>query len=442
MNRVAAPALCALLFAGCHGGTVLPYMQSSAALQALDSTGAGKITHVVYIVQENRSFDNLFQGYPGADTVSRGKDSKGRTVKLKPLSLATVFEIDHSAQAMFAACNGTGKLRGTNCRMNGFDLEGSQSSQSAYSYVPHEESAPYFAIAHEWVLADKMFQSQIDESFVAHQYIIAAQAAWSVNLPFLTWGCGYGKQNGVRTITKSRNVRGPVIEPCYDYQTLGDELDKAKLSWRYYTSTMGSASSGRAAEWSAYQAVKHIRYGSDWKNVISPNWTFISDVRAGKLANFTWIMPVCHDSDHSACGGGDGPSWVAALVNTIGKSKFWDSTAIFVQWDDWGGLYDHVPPAYLDRDSLGFRVPLLAISPYAKKNYVSHVPYETTSVLRFAEDLFGLEQLTDADTRATSPAKDCFDFSAKARPFVKIKAPHGPGFFMHQYGGAIVPDEQ
>ena len=85
------------------------------------------------------------------------------------------------------------------------------------------------------------------------------------------------------------------------------------------------------------------------ENVISPNWKFITDVRAGKLANFTWITPICSDSDHVNCPGGYGPSWVAALVNTVGESKFWDSTAIFVQWDDWGGLYDHVPPPYSGR---------------------------------------------------------------------------------------------
>ena len=114
--------------------------------------------------------------------------------------------------------------------------------------------------------------------------------------------------------------------------------------------------------------MRHIYYGPDWtKDVISPNWNFITDVRAGKLANFTWITPVCDDSDHVNCPGGYGPSWVAALVNTVGKSKFWDSTAIFVQWDDWGGTYDHVPPPYEDYDGLGFRVPLLVISPYAKR---------------------------------------------------------------------------
>ena len=315
----------------------------------LNATGAGKITHVVYIVQENRSFDNLFQGYPGADTVSSGKDSHGKTITLQPFTLGRAYDIDHSAQAMFAACNGTGKLPGTKCRMNGFNKEGDWGGpvNPEYVFVPHRESKPYFDMAHEWVLADRMFQSQLDESFVAHQYIIAAQADWSVDLPAGQWGCGASRYDKVSTITVDRNPDGRKIKPCYDYQTLGDELDKAKLSWRFYAATYGSASSDAGAEWSGYMAVRHIRYGPDWKkDVISPNWKFITDVRAGKLANFTWITPVCDDSDHVNCPGGYGPSWVSALVNTVGKSKFWDSTVIFVQWDDWGGLYDHVPPPY------------------------------------------------------------------------------------------------
>ena len=429
-NKASLVAILAL--AACSSGTTLPYMRSDVAMHELAGTGAGKIQHIVYIVQENRSFDNLFQGYPGADTVSKGKTSDGTTVKLRPVPLEVSYDIDHSADAMFAACNGTGSVPGTDCQMNGFNNEETDGlgKYPQYVYVPHSDSAPYFAMANEWVLADRMFQSQLDESFVAHQYIIAAQADSSVDLPTGGWGCGGGKGDTVHTIVGNRDPNGPSIHPCYDYQTLGDELDKAKLSWRFYASRFGSASSGQGAEWSSYQAVKHIRYGADWKNVVSPNWKFISDVRAGKLANFTWITPVCGDSDHVNCGGGYGPSWIASLVNTVGKSKFWDSTAIFVQWDDWGGLYDHVPPPYLGLDSLGFRVPLLVISPYAKHGHVSHVQYETASVLRFAEDVFGLSQLAAADKRATSPAADCFDFSQKPRTFERIKAPHGADFFM------------
>jgi phospholipase C len=421
----------------------LPAPGAQSATRGLAQGGAGKIAHVVYIVQENRSFDNLFQGYPGADTVASGKNSKGQRVRLAPISLATQYDIDHSDNAMFAACDGAGELPGTQCRMDGFDKEASEGGprNPEYVYVPHTESKPYFDMAHEWVVADRMFQSQLDESFVAHQYIIAAQANSSVNLPDGLWGCG-GAGDEVGTIRKDRKNAG-FQAPCFDYQTLGDELDRAGLTWRFYTSKYDAPSSDGGAYWSGYQAVKHIYEGPDWiSDVITPQTRFLNDVRAGKLANFTWITPLCMNSDHVNCGGGYGPSWVTSLVDAVGKSKFWNSTAIFVQWDDWGGLYDHVPPPHEDYDGLGFRVPLLVISPYAKHDHVSRVQYETASVLRFAEDLFGLGQLAAADTRATSPAADCFDFSQKPRKFVPIHAPKGADFFLHQAQDPRVPDYQ
>jgi phospholipase C len=294
-------------------------------------------------------------------------------------------------------------------------------------------------MAQEFVLADNMFQSQLDESFVAHQYIIAAQAQSSMNVPNSYWGCPGGSGDQVETITQQRAV-GPAQTPCFDYQTFGDELDKAKLQWRFYTSKYTVPTSGL---WSAYQAVSHIYNGPDWKkDIITPQKKFLTDVKAGKLASFTWVTPTCEDSDHVSCGGGFGPSWVASVVNAVGESKFWKSTAVFVQWDDWGGLYDPVAPPFEDYDGNGFRVGLIAISPYAKQNYVSHAQYETASVMRFAEDLFGLSQLSAADKRATSPANDCFDFSQKPRKFVPIDAPYDATFFLRQPNDNRIPDEE
>ncbi len=445
--RIVAPLLAALSLGACSfiSQPSPPLAEEPAVHRGLASSGAGKIEHVVYIVQENRSFNNLFMGYPGAYTVTSGKDSKGETIALKPVRLAFQYQIDHSSAAMFAACDGTGKLPGTKCRMDGFDKEYANDGPQRikypqYVYVPQGDSKPYWDMAHEWVLADRMFQSQLDESFVGHQYTIAAQAQSSVDLPGGPWGCLPGPSDSVDTITEKRTY-GKLELPCFDYQTLGDELDDAGISWRFYSSKYDTPSSGFGAVWSSYQAVKHIYDGPDWaQDVITPQKKFLTDVPAGKLASFTWITPICANSDHVNCGGGFGPSWVAALVNTIGRSKFWSSTAIFVQWDDWGGLYDPVAPPFKDYDGLGFRVPLLVISPYAKKNYVTHVQYETASVLRFAENLFGLGRLAAADRRATSPAHDCFDFTQKPRPFVPISAPKGRGFFLHQGADYRIPD--
>jgi len=425
--------------------TVPPPQNAAAALPA--ATGAGKIKHVIFIIQENRSFDDLFKGYPGADTVDRGKDSSGETIALVPVSLSTAYTLDHSAKAMFVGCDGSGKLPGTRCRMDGFDRElhlGAPPSLKypMYVYVPHEESKPYFDMAHQWVLADRTFASQLDGSFVAHQYAIAGQAASSVNFPTGAWGCNGGPSDVVRTITKQRSVDGRWERACFSYRTLGDELDDAHLGWRFYTSRYYAPSSDGGAIWSGYQAVAHIYHGPDWHKVVTPQKQFLADVAHGRLAAFTWITPTCANSDHPSCGGGTGPSWVTSLVNAVGTSKFWSSSAVFIVWDDWGGLYDHVAPPYADDDSLGMRVPLLIVSPYAKSGYVSHVQYETASVLRFAEDLFGLAALGAADRRAASPAADCFDFSRGPRKFVSIRAPQGREFFLNRPPDERPPDDR
>ncbi len=419
----------------------LPSPAGADFVQTVAASGAGKIKHVVWVIQENRSFNDMFEGYPGATTVSSGKESDGRTIALQPISLKTVYEIDHSAFAMFSACNGKGKLPGTECRMNGFDLEHQYSGplNGQYGYVPRRESKPYWDMAHEWVLADNMFTSQLDESFVAHQYIIAAQAQSSVDVPIMYWGCGGDKSNVVQIIKQNRKYGG-VQRPCFDYETLGDELDEAGLPWRFYTSRYRKPLSGL---WSGYQAVRHIFHGPDWKtDIIDPQRRFLTDVAAGKLAAMTWITPLCPDSDHLLCGGGFGPSWVTSIVNAVGESKFWNSTAIFVQWDDWGGMYDPVPPPFEDYDGLGFRVPLIVISPYARQNLVSHTQFETASVLRFVEDLFGLSHLSVSDSRAASPAAYCFDFSQQPRKFVPIHAPEDASFFLRQPNDYMIPDEQ
>ena len=131
---------------------------------------------------------------------------------------------------------------------------------------------------------------------------------------------------------------------------------------------------GGGGAWSAYQAIKHIYYGDDWsKDVITPQTRFFNDVSNGTLPAVSRITPTCVNSDHAGCGSNTGPDWVASLVNAIGESQYWDSTVIFVFWDDYGGWYDHVPPKLVDYDGLGIRVPLLVVSAYARKGYVSHV---------------------------------------------------------------------
>ena len=280
-------------------------------------------------------------------------------------------------------------------------------------------SKPYFFMGENYAFADQMFPSNFDSSsFVSHQYIIAADASSTVNFPIGSWGCaGRGR---IPTVTRLRKI-GPDISACLDNKTLGDELDDAGLSWRYYTSAVKRG----GGEWSAYQAIKHIYEGPDWrKDIVTPQTRFFSDVSGGDLPTISWITPTCTNSDHAGCGGNTGPDWVASLVNAIGESNYWASTLILVFWDDYGGWYDHVPPPKTDYDGLGIRVPLLVISAYAKKGYVSHTRYEHGSILKFIEDQWGLARLSGSDARANTISPNCFDFSKEPRAFTKIPVRH------------------
>jgi phospholipase C len=436
MRRGKVAALAVLLACNACGAR-----SAGAVLPTPPPTGMNKIKHIVWIMQENRSFDNLFQRYPGADTRSSGEDSRGRRISLKPISFTAGYDIDHSSAAFFAACNGTGKPRGTDCRMNGFDREmvycyASCPPHPQYGYLPHAETKIYFAMAHQYVLADRMFASNIDLSYVSHQYMVAAQANRAVDFPGTAWGC-IPAHNVIATLTDQR-AYGPAIPVCQNYRTLGDELDAAGLSWRLY-------SASKKSQWMGYRSIRHIRYGPDWnENVIGSSLRVISDVAHGQLADVTWVTPSCQNSDHSACGSPTGPQWVADVVDAIGQSQFWNSTVIFIMWDEWGGWYDHVKPPYLDFDGLGMRVPLLVISPFAKRGYVSHVQYEHGSILRFIEDRFGLPRLAASDRRAASPADDCLDFNQPPRAFAPFGTPMSArdALRLQHSESAEVPDAQ
>jgi phospholipase C len=401
---------------GCGGAGAALSPQGSAQTGSFAAAGrlrgapsGSPIAHVVFIIQENRSFDDLFQGYPGANTASSGLDSSGNTVALQPIPLEAPYDVAHGAADFVTATDGG--------KMDGFDkelIEGNAGKYAhpQYGYVPHAESKLYFDMAKQYVLADNMFPSNIDASYVSHQYAIAAQADAAVDLP-VYFGCNGSKANVVNTWTQQQQY-GPTEQTCRNYRTMADELDAAGLSWRYYAYATDDWI------WAGYSSVRHIRYGADWANVVAPETKVLKDIAKGDLPSVTWVTPNAADSDHSSSDSKTGPAWVASVVDAVGESKYWNSTAIFVMWDEWGGWYDHVVPPREDYDGLGIRVPLLVISPYAKQHYVSHVQYETGSVLRFIEDTFGLATLAASDARAADPAADCFDFSKGPRAFKKF----------------------
>jgi phospholipase C len=372
------------------------------------------IQHIVIIMQENRSFDNLFNGFPGADTAQTGM-YKGVAVPLQPTPLGNGPDLDHSHPGWWREWD-----------HGAMDNFANGTSMLAYSYVNPSELAPYWTLARNFTLGDRMFQSNTGPSFAAHQYMIAGQSGGAADTPTGAWGCGAAPGTTVPLVGPN-GTDLPGVFPCFDYQTMGDLLDAKGNSWRYYA----PASVDSYFINSAYQAIRHIFLGADWpKNVISPETRVLSDIAAGQLAQVTWIVPSFDNSDHPGAPA-LGPEWVASIVNAIGESKFWNSTAIFIAWDDWGGWYDHVPPPQIDNMGLGFRVPVIVVSPYARHGYVSHVTHESGGFLRFTESIFALPSLGSRDA-LSDDFSDCFDLTQTPAPYVHLQTAHRPAFFLAQ----------
>jgi phospholipase C len=241
------------------------------------------IQHVVFVIQENRSFNFMFMGYKGARTQNWGFNSQHQKIALHPQTLSTNWGIDHSLAGYLAECNGTGSLSGADCRMDGWnkvEVCCGEPLNAPYAYAIRSEVQPYWTMASQYVLADNMFQSNLDGSFVAHQFAIAAYASETVNFPGGAWGCPGGKTDMVPTILQNRSL-GATVVPCFDNPTIGSEADAAGVTWRFYTGTPA----GNGGIWSAYQAIRPIYEGKDWRTDVVPSQSqFLSDVAKGKLA--------------------------------------------------------------------------------------------------------------------------------------------------------------
>lgn len=412
---VLSASLLATCSVGCGNGQIISTGSSTEDLSGPPS--ATPIQHIVVIMQENRSFDNLFNGFPGADTVQSGM-YHGASVPLTPIPLGGGRDLDHSHTGWWQQWN--------HGAMDNFGTGGA--GLYAYSYVRPSDADLYWTLARTYTVGDRMFQSNTGPSFVAHQYMIAGQSGGASENPNgSVWGCGAPKGTTVPLIGPD-GTDLPGVYPCFDYKTLADLMDDKGIKWRYYAPAAGGDS---FFVLSAYQAIRHIFFGPDWnKKVISPETRVLADIEAGHLAQVTWIVPSFNNSDHPGAPA-YGPDWVASIVNAIGKSRFWDSTAIFISWDDWGGWYDHVQPPQVDDMGLGFRVPVLVVSPYARRGYVSHVTHEAGGFLRFTEETFALPSLGTRDA-LSDDFSDCFDLTQAPAAFVPLQTRHTASFFLAQ----------
>jgi phospholipase C len=410
----------ASLFIACTSCSSIQYAPGGSG--ALSST---PIQHIVIIMQENRSFDHMFNGFPGADTVRTGMH-KGVEVPLVPTSLGNGPDLDHSHTNWWKQWNG-----------GAMDNFGTNGTMLPYSYIREKEVEPYWTLARNFTLGDRMFQSNTGPSFVAHQYMIAGQSGnASENPSGNVWGCGAASTARVPLLGPNGTDR-PGVYPCFDYLTIADLLDAKGITWRYYAP---SEESDQFFILSAYQAIRHIFFGPDWnEKVVSPETRVLKDIDSGHLAQVTWIVPAFNNSDHPGAPP-LGPDWVVSIVNAIGRSQFWDSTTIFISWDDWGGWYDHVPPPQVDDMGLGFRVPVIVVSPYAKRGYVSHVTHESGGFLRYTETVFDLPSLGTRDS-ISDDFSDCFDYTQPPTPYTPVHTMHAKEFFLAQKASGPPDDD-
>ena len=422
-----------LMVTGCVYAAVVTACGGGGGSRSAGSGATAVIKHVVVIVQENRTPDNLFHGLPGADIADSGLNSQGQTIPLEPAPLANSYDLSHSHHAF--------TLMYDNGRMDGADkipltCTGSGCPPNPhFRYVNPSDVQPYFKLAERYTFGDRMFETNQGPSFPAHQFIIAGTSVPSVGGMYGDYyvaenpslldptGCGSPSNETVALIDPA-GVESVSIYPCFEHPTLMDLLDAAGVSWRYYTPTSGTI-------WTAPNAISHLRTGKDWSNVVIPQSRVLTDIAANKLAQVVWVIPDGRASDHANANDGTGPSWVASIVNAIGSSSYWNETAIIITWDDWGGWYDHVAPTIYDAYSYGFRVPLIVVSPFARSGYVSHVTHDFGSILRFIEGVFSLPTLGYADARADD-LSDCFDFTQAATPYVPVAATYAAEYFIER----------
>jgi len=436
---------------------------------AVIEPGKTPIKHVVFLIKENRTFDNYFGTYGnGSDGATEGKtavchggqekncNDDGPTEPLKPGYDMQPHDITHGFSSGLYAING-GRMNGYNIIGEGSDLQGYTTmsrdcdispAQDADAQKPGSGCLPaYWAYADHYVLADHFFTSMYGPTFPEHLYTVAADSFEIIDNKSETGGeASYcddpaervphfrqdlSKQDKQKIMELEDHITDEVtnqlvrifqytedIPTCVDIPTLPDRLEKAGISWSYYS---------EVNHWqNALQAIDHIWHGPLKKKDRDPT-EFYDDIKAGTLPAVSWLVPPEPYNEHPSNGSISvcaGENWTVQHINMIMQSSYWKDTVIVVVWDDFGGFYDHVKPPHYDIMGLGPRTPALIISPYTKigdspdGGYVDHTTYEFSSVLSFVEHNWGLKPLTQRDKQA-DPLSGAFDFTRKpADPLV------------------------
>jgi phospholipase C len=400
-KKIARPAVFLLLVIGISP-TPCFHAEAARSLGAAGApSGLSKINHVIWIVQENRTFDNYFGTYLGADGIPPATclpKLPGSKDCVKPFHMplgAPYCDLNHSWQVAHAAYDSG--------RMDGFVW--AEGSAFTMGYLDEGDIPNYWDYARHFTLCDRYFSSLNGPSLPNHVYTVAAQSG--------------GLTNNAGTLDA---VREALDNPDgFSFASIVDLFATTNLSWKYYLETQPVPPGMEHRDYLRYPDPHHF---SLWNPLVgfkairaNPSLMahlvdlneYFQDLRGGTLPQVSWIIPDTQDSEHPIQPAAQGMWYVTKLINALMNSPYWKDTAVFLTWDDYGGFYDHVEPPQLDAFGYGPRVPMIVISPYAKPDFISHEVYDFTSTLKFMEVRWGLGHLTARDDRAADML-DCFDF--------------------------------
>ncbi len=466
--RLLAALASIIVLAACHtkpGASPLAPRWSRRHLSAAEiQPGIHKIRHIIVVMQENRSFDNYFGTYPGADGIPMRHGRPVPCLSDPPLGRCLHPFYDHSlhdAGGPHSASSALEDIDGG--RMDGFirvaASKGFRCLQEAPAPCPFHPDHPdvigyhdyhqipnYWTYAHDFVLQDHMFEPNYGYSLPAHLAMVSAWSAVCRNA-YRPMSCRSNDEDPQRQ-------RGDV--PRYAWTDLTYLMKRYHVSWRYYVPAGDQPDCVSGAVTCPHRPQSYRALNDLWNPLpgftdvhqdhqlhdIQPARRYFAAAKRGHLANMTWIVPNLRNSDHPPESIRAGEAWVTRVINAAMRGPEWDSTAIFLAWDDWGGFYDNVPPPHVDSIGYGIRVPALVISPYAKRGYIDHQTLSFDAYIRFLEDDFmhgaRLDPATDGrpdsrpDVRENAPRlgnlERDFNFARPPRPPVILPPLPRPPF--------------
>jgi phospholipase C len=382
--------------------------------------GIEKIRHVVIIMQENRSFDSYFGTYPEADGIPGLAGHPGALPCVRDPRRHRCVHPYHDTSPLNAGgphghANAVADINGH--RMNGFIVQAEQGkaryckvhTNSPYcsrhpkrpdvmGYHDRREIPNYWEYADNFVLQDHVFESDSSWSLPEHLYLVSG---WSAHCKKKgdPMSCRSAVENPGSPPGGPGNTTGK--RPDYAWTDLTWLLHRYGVSWSYYVHNGGQPDCGddqmfcapvpqnsrTPGIWNPLPYFDTVRKDHELRNV-APLRDFFTALADDTLPAVSWLVPSQKVSDHPPALTTDSQAYVTGVINSIMRSAAWDSTAIFLCWDDWGGFYDHVKPPAVDRQGYGLRVPGLVISPYAKQGYVDHQILSQDAYLAFIEDDF------------------------------------------------------